>query len=570
MQSKRALPDDLTEAVIGSEMMANLREMARWVKLSGTPEEREAFDFLERRMRDYGYRTRLILHDAYISLPGEARVTVDGRPLIAITHSFSLASPQGGLTGVPIYVGAGGADEFARADVRGRIVLIEGMATPLTSRRATDAGAIAQLHISHHEHLHEMCISPVWGSPGTATWGDMPRTVVNTVSNADGIAIRDALAAGRSPLVTLEAKVDTGWRKTPVLECEIDGPSGSDAPFVMLSGHHDTWYYGVMDNGSANAGMLEVARIIAKRRPLLHRGLRVCFWSGHSHGRYSGSAWYADAHWDELERRCVAHVNVDSLGGTGATVLENAAAMTELKHLAAEAIEAIVNRPYKGRRKDRSSDESFVGIGIPSMFGILSEQPQSHARARNALGWWWHTPHDLIDKVDEANLVRDTRVLVHVVWRLLAELIVPLDHAATMDALLHELGVLSPPLEGRFRLTGLVAQAERVKETAIALADRCGGVPPEKAVSVNAALMKVSRVLVPIDYAGGERFLHLPALPALAWATLQPIRDLVDTTAGSDEERFAAVDALRASNRIAFALREALAALEGAHAALGA
>src|SRR5690606_37677880 len=117
-------------------------------------------------------------------------------------------------------------------------------------------------------------------------------------------------------------------------------------PFVLISGHHDTWYYGVMDNGSANAGMLEVARLCAERRGQWKRGLRICFWSGHSHGRYSGSTWYADTNWDDLERRCVAHVNVDSLGGVGATELTKAAAMTELRHIAAEAVERISGQSY--------------------------------------------------------------------------------------------------------------------------------------------------------------------------------------------------------------------------------
>ena len=36
------------------------------------------------------------------------------------------------------------------------------------------------------------------------------------------------------------------------------------------------------------------------------RGLRVVFWSGHSQGRYSGSTWYADTHWEELERRAAS------------------------------------------------------------------------------------------------------------------------------------------------------------------------------------------------------------------------------------------------------------------------
>jgi hypothetical protein len=564
-----ALPESPTPGVSGPEMMANLREIARWVKLSGTPEEREALGFIERRMRDYGYRTAILLHDAYISLPGKAAVLVDGRPVAAITQSFSLSSPPGGLSGVPVHLGHGTEADFAGRDLHGRILLIEGMATPATAQRATRAGAAGQLHISHHEHIHEMCISPVWGSPGASTLGGMPATVACSVAQADGIAIRDALLAGRQPVVTLQAEVDTGWRKTPILVAELDGPGGADDPFVLFSGHHDTWYFGVMDNGSANAGMMEVARLCALRHAEWKRGLRICFWSGHSHGRYSGSAWYADAHWDELDRRCVAHVNVDSLGGAGATVLGNAAAMAELHHLASDAITRNTNQAYTGKRKNRSSDDSFVGVGIPSMFGTLSEQPAKHAAARNALGWWWHTPHDLIDKVDEANLVRDARIMADVVWRLLATPVVPLDHAATAASLLAELAPLAAALEGRFDVAPLADAARRVQAAAAAVAARAPAASPGTAVAASAALMRVSRALVPADYTAGDRFLHPHALPMPDWATLQPIRDLAATPAGSDAEKFAAVDALRARNRVAFALRQAEAALAEALAALG-
>jgi hypothetical protein len=551
----------IASGVSGPEMMANLAQIARWQKYSGTAEERTALAFLEGRMNDYGFTTKTLLHDAYISLPGRASVLVDGRAVTAITHSFSRRAE--GLSGAPVYLGRGTDADFAGRDVRGRIVLLEGMATPATAQRASRAGAAAQLHISHHEHLHEMCISPVWGSPSSATLHELPTTVACTISNADGGALRDALAAGATPTVTLHAEVDTGWRKTPILVCDLAGP---DEAFVLLSGHHDTWFYGVMDNGSANAGMLEVARLAALHRAAWRRGLRVCFWSGHSHGRYSGSAWYADSHWQELDARCVAHVNVDSLGGAGASVLSDAAAMAELTHLAAEAVRLHADQPHHGARKARNSDESFGGIGIPSMFGAISEQPARHAQARNALGWWWHTPHDLIDKVDEAKLVRDTRVLAHAVARLLGDALLPLDHAASVAELLVELRALDAALGGRLPVAPLIAAAEHLHATAARIpAMRQAGDLPR----ANAALMRASRALVPADYAGGERFAHLPALPVPAWAVLEPLRALAATTADTDAARFAAVEAMRARNRLAHALRQAQSALDDTIAALG-
>jgi len=545
----------------GAQLMDHCRAFARWVKLSGTPEEAESLRYVQARLDEYGFRTRVILHDAYISLPGKASVVVDGTTLTAITHSMGRSSPAGGLSADLVYVADGTAADFAGKDVRGKIVLAEGIATPVVAALARDGGAIGQLHISPHHHIHEMCISPVWGNPDPQTLAELPATVACSISNADGSALRDRLAAGEKPRVELHAEVDTGWRKTPILEAELDAPSGVDAPFILFSGHHDTWYYGVMDNGSANATMLEVARLVATRRADWKRGLRVCFWSGHSHGRYSGSAWYVDNHFDELDRRCAVHVNVDSTGGIGATELGHAAAMAQLRALAGEAITEQTGLQYSGKRKNRSSDDSLPGLGVPSMFGGLSEQPPTKLKLRNALGWWWHTPEDLIDKVDEANLVRDTKVFVHVVTRLLTDTVLPLDFAAQAHTLGEELSALAASLGPRFDVTSLQTATDALMAKAERLAERASSLDAAK---VNATLMALSRILVPVDYASSDRFAHDPALPVPDWAVLQPIRDLAATTAGTDAAFMHSVSARRGANRLAHALRTANAALDAA------
>ena len=388
---------------------------------------------------------------------------------------------------------------------------------------------------------------PRLGSPGPETLPQLPTTTACTISQADGAALRARLAAGEHPKVTLHAEVDTGWRQTPILVADMDAPT-PDAPFILFSGHHDTWYFGVMDNGSANATMLETARILAQHRTHWKRALRLCFWSGHSHGRYSSSSWYADTHWDELERRCAVHVNVDSTGGIGASVLTESASAPELAPLAAEAIRAVTNAEHEGRRPNRNSDNSFWGVGIPGMFGSLSHQPPAPVAMRNPLGWWWHTPHDTLDKIDEANLARDTRVFVHAIWRLLTDPTLPLDYAAHATALLRELATLDSTLQSRLPLQPLVDAATALRDAAARPAS-------------DAALMAVSRALVPVDNTLGDRFRHDPALPLPPWPVLQPIRALAATLPDDDAIRFARVDALRARNRLHHALREATAAL---------
>ncbi|WP_158747046.1 M28 family peptidase [Acidisphaera sp. L21] len=532
-------------------LMGHCQDFARWVKLSGSPDELASMKEVQAKIANYGYRTKLILHDAYISLPGTARVVVDGVDLTAITHSFSRPSPEGGLSAPLAYLGEGTDVDFAGRDVRGCIVMVEGIASPAVAVRAARAGAVGQLHISPHEHLHEMCISPVWGSPSLQTLGDLPTTVTCTISDADGGKLRDRLAAGEAPAVTLHATVDTGWRKTPILQADLDGPE-PNGPFVLFSGHHDTWYYGVMDNGSANATMLETARLLALGQQSWRRGVRFCFWSGHSHGRYSGSAWYVDNHWAELERRCAVHVNVDSTGGIGASVMTEGAVASELAALAAGVVKAETNAEHEGRRVGRNSDMSFWGVGIPTLFGSLSHQPPSPVKMRNPLGWWWHTPHDLLDKIDPDNLARDTRVFVSALWRLVTDARLPMNYDDHATALQAELGKLTAALGDRMDLSDLVAATTALQRTAAAVKG--------EDTAVNNALMAASRALVPVDYTAGDRFSHDPALPQKPWPVMEPIRTLA-AAKSNDDIRFARVEAVRARNRMVNAVQAATRAL---------
>ena len=94
--------------------------------------------------------------------------------------------------------------------------------------------------------------------------------------------------------------------------------------------------------------------------------------------------------------------------------------------------------------------------------------------------------------------------------------------------------------------------AETARDLAAALP--AGSASP---VTIDRALMRVSRALIPMDYTTGDRFAHDPALPVPAWASLSAIRALAATPAGSDRARLLTVDATRARNRVLHALRRA-------------
>lgn len=572
--------ETLVSQVSGSNLMEYTREIARFDKATGSAEERRAFDYVQKLLDSFGVTTRLMEHDAYISLPGPARIEVGGEPgPECYTTSFGVNTPAEGVTAELVYCGAGSPADLAEHDLRGKIALMDGLPAAPKTLAVEAAGALGQINIAG-EHLHWMIISPVWGSPTPERLGKLPARPCVTIRSADGEALKERLARG--PIkVTLHTQVDTGWRKTPLLVADIPG---QDPEFVLFSGHVDSWLYGAMDNGTANATMMECARLLAPQRGKLKRGVRLAFWSGHSHGRYSGSAWYADHHWEELNRNCVCHLNIDSVGAVGATSLTEAVVMAETRDLAKAVIGQQTGVEFEGRRIGRMGDQSFVGLGVPSLFMSLSEQAPSDdatskamqlrlGRKSGGLGWWWHTKEDLMDKIDEANLVRDARVYMAVLWRLVAAPVLPINAAEGTADLANQLEELQRAGAGRldlvvalkraYQLTALTRELQTEAEaTAAALAAADTPENRARAGAINRTVMAVERQLIPVGYAAGSPFDHDPALPTPALPGLDPVRRLTALDPDSNDARFLMTQLVRARNRVDHALLAAIEAAE--------
>jgi hypothetical protein len=277
--------------------------------------------------------------------------------------------------------------------------------------------------------------------------------------------------------------------------------------------------------------------------------------------------------------RCAVHVNVDSTGAKGNTVLSDAPCSVELCGLASEAIRVRGGQEHDGHRMSRAGDQSFWGIGVPSMFMGMGEQPAGSAesftrsvfgggvRKGAGFGWWWHTPDDTLDKMDPDLLVRDTQIYVHTIGRLLTDQILPLDYASAAAALQAELTGMRQALDGVFDLSEMIDRAAMLhkKSAAVAALPSTDGAA---AARINQALMAVSRALVPMDYTTGDRFEHDPALPQEKYPVLDVLRRLSTAPAGSDEVRFLTGSARRSCNRLGYALDQANDALTGCMEAL--
>ena len=554
----------LTGQVSAATLMEHVRTIGALERESGSPGEAQAFDYIERTLKAYGVEVERRDVEALISLPQEARLTLpDGTVIAGLTHSFSTSVEA--LEAEVVDVGDGRPEDLARA--RGKLALIRGLASPGRAWAAQQAGVLGQIHVLM-DHLHNMIVTTIWGTPGPETAWRIPATPCLSILGADGDALRARLARGalRARMTT---RVRTGWTSIPHLVGELAGRR--EDRFVLFSGHVDSWHHGAMDNGTANATMLEVARLLAGRRDALRRGIRFAFWSGHSHGRYAGSAWYADHAWRELHQRCVVHLNVDSTGARGATDYSVLHATEDAQAFAEGVVADVTGQRSRARRFSRAGDQSFWGAGVPSAFMSLSGLPRQDTELSRAMErlvgsagfpWWWHTREDTVDKIDSDVLVLDTRVYLAATLRWLNPPVLPLDHARAGQSLLAELEALQAAAGPRFDLAPALDAARDLVARLRRLAAAIGELAAGRAEAANRALMRLSRVLVPLAYTTGDRFTHDLALPITPLAGLQRARELAALDPDGDAFRFARAALVRERNRVVHALESAATAAD--------
>jgi hypothetical protein len=570
----------LTEISAG-ELWRHAEILAQWDKTSGTPDERAAVSYLAGQLERFGFATQIDEFESLLGWPEEAEVVVrapNERRLACITHAFTPSTPADGIEAELIHVGSGSEADFASSTVAGRIALVEGMPSPAVVLRGQQAGAAGLLFAQMDRLLHEMCVSPVWGTPTTRTAPYLPTLPVASIHREAGQELIAELRDG--PVrIWLRTRTFWGWRKVPVLTGDLPGTVEANS-FVLLSGHHCSWYKGAMDNGAANATMLEVARILAQHRSELRRGVRIAFWPGHTHGRYSGSTWYFDHHWEDLHDNCVLHVNVDSTGARGASIY-HAMSMPETRDLAVAAVQDGAGLDGLRERQSRAGDQSFWGCGVPSVFMDLSAVPAELAantgsslfaaadapvKRSGGLPWFWHTVEDTIDKLDRDVLVRDTRVYLLATLRGANEKVVPYRLAPAARDIRETLERYQRDAGECFDLEPALHRAKQVEAAARELDNLLdhirAGVYRERVISLaNRAAINLDRTLVRLSFTANGPFDQDLAIPIPAVPLLEPVRQLARLDRESDQARFLETELVRNRNRVAFELREAHSAV---------
>ena len=409
---------EVVSALSRENMLETCAAYAELHRYSGKPQGEAAVDYLMQKLDQYGVPCHREVYEGFFSIPVSASLTIispisrsyeacgcvfsgDAHNLCAPIYYDSL-SKEKGLT----------LEQEAERDKQfcGRIVLShDGRAA--FAARLKRTGAVGMVHIwpSTDNMLHHSNIGPIWGSPDTTDYDHLTFLPAVTFRAHDADEIIDLCAKG--PVSgCLNITMDSSVAKSTMPVATIPGKTES---FVLLSAHYDSWYEGITDNAAADAILLDIARVLKKKQSSLLRGVKICWWSGHSDGRYDVSAWWCDNHWEELKKNCVAHINMDICGckNTG-KILMRTSFMEGMEYTASKIERLTGLRPERYIPMIKGADQSFWGVGVPiTLMGKNEPLPGNEKACGDFYGAgggpWWHAIGDTLDKLDADAMMRD-------------------------------------------------------------------------------------------------------------------------------------------------------------------
>src|SRR5882762_9064762 len=180
---------------------------------------------------------------------------------------------------------------------------------------------------------------------------------------------------------------------------------GSERPdeVVILGAHLDSWDLGTgsTDNGTGSMAVLEAARTLAKLNLKPKRTIRFVLFTGEEEGLV-GSAKYADAHKDELEKISAVLVHDTGTGRVLTLGLHDNYQDREIVDEVLAPLKELNLLEPTMRRTFGTDHASFDEVGVPGFFVVQdgAEYNQTH-----------HSQSDTFDKVWKDELNQGAQVL---------------------------------------------------------------------------------------------------------------------------------------------------------------
>lgn len=512
----------MSEHTIRSEVnQAGMMQTVRYLtehfpyRLAGSPCEAAAAEYVAQRMREYGLEVENETFYTYNSDPMFSKVQIlepEFREIDSLPCAHIRATPPEGEEFDLVYVGDGSYGAYEGLDVAGKMVLVEvsyAPPVPEKARIAYEMGAAGIMCMNWGNDEEVICrrgLKAVWGNPTQSNFHMIPDLVGVGVTRGAGLTLKAWCQEGRPVRVKVTAIADRTWSQVHQPRGILRG-NGKRDEFVLVCSHLDAWKPGVTCNATGNATTLEICRILSQHREELDRDIYFVFWNGHEVAEAAGSTWFVDNYWDALNKKCVGYMHIDSTGVRETELFEIKASEELLDFAKANAAKVLPQMELRAMSLKKIGDQSFMGIGVPSITQRISFTQAYMEHAHGAtLGWWNHTKEDGLDKCDPDVLVEDTQASIQVIYDLATVELLPYDFSeklsqfrAKAKKLAEEYGQhvnFSDLLDNLAQTEELVAQVQQRKEA-------CRG---EKAQLYNDFVKEVSRQITNVTMTYTDKY----------------------------------------------------------------
>lgn len=546
-------------------------------RISGMGDDRKAAEWIASKFKQFGLESKVIDFETYNSNPlfSELKVLQPETIVFDSLPCCHIAStPENGLDLELLYLGAGDYCDYEGKDVKGKAVLVEisfSPATPEKARIAAEMGVSVIICANWGEdgnpdtdYIGNRGLKAVWGSPTLETFKNIPQVAGISVSHSCGLKLKELCQKGKV-VIHVKAAATRSWDMLPM---PIGYLKGNEEPekYILVNGHMDAWDPGVTCNATGNGTILALAELLAKNKEKLKRSLYFICWNGHEIAESAGSTWYVDHFWDDLQKNCIAGVNIDSTGMLDAVHYE-CTASREVVHFTKELIGQVLKDNIEVPPLNKFGDQSFFGIGVASIVGRVGMTDEYIERMHGAtIGWWNHTIKDDLDKVDKNNLKKDLDMAAAFICELANTPVLPWDYTLLCSDAENKLKSIMPKADKSIELESIYENIQKLKgyiqkvnEVREKLSDR--SIQDKKVKLINDLSLKLSRCLTWAFYTLADRFeqnsyAYSPAIKPIPF--LYTAVELAKKDKNSLEYKLMYTNVIRNRNRVSTAVRDAI------------
>lgn len=354
-------------------------------RMAGTEGEHYAAKVIAHRFKRLGLKveiqkfpfTRFVSHGAELKINQPEVKSLSTAPL-----SYSPSTPDQGINADIVFAGLGTEGDLAAVDVKGKVALIKRGSLTFydKTQNAAKAGAIGVIIFNNSPGMFG-------GTLGQET--DIPALAL---SDTDGAHLTQLLSSGQPVHITMKADTEIIHTYSQNVIGTFKAAKKSTPAKTLIIGAH---YDGVdsaaaNDNASGTATMLEVARLLSKKK--LDMNLRFIAFGAEEAGLV-GSRHYTQSLKPEEIANITGMVNMDMVGvGDSINILTaSQGSQSFVADLAVKKAEELNVSPNRGW-STRSDHAPFEAVGIPVAFFHVSEDP------------YYHSDQDTLDKIQKENL----------------------------------------------------------------------------------------------------------------------------------------------------------------------